>query len=259
MAQPLDDLDDGTIPEDEQAKRKAIRDKRTGKALEDEWSQQDRAALQKYMDKIGPPIIVEPRCSICNHPFREFIEDAVTTKGQGYKRIEEHIARIEGAPKADRRSIKKHIEEHLKLEQKRIRAELDEAAAELAQPEDAGRGVFTERGALKILIRKTFELALAGAVNVEARDMIQMVKLLNDMEVKQAGSKADEHELYLRTFVKAVQNTCDAEQLYAIVSEVKRLRALDDIDDTMENMLEGPQQALPVAVTVPDGEISTSQ
>jgi len=239
MAEAFDNVEAAElgISPDERARRQAIIDRRSEQGMKDKWAQNDRTAVKKAMENISPPAITQTRCKICMHTNRLWVEQMIV-KGYAYLHISEQLLDEDGRPELDRRSIKNHAEKHMTLEEKRIRAELDEQIRTLGANEEAGaQGAFTDRGALKVLIRKAFEEAQAGLITMEIRDMIQAIKLLNDMEVKASDARAAENEEALRIFLQAVQTICDADTQGAIVEEVQRLRLRANIPREIEHAL----------------------
>jgi hypothetical protein len=214
-----------------------VLDKQSGQAVKNAWAQQDHAALNAQKEAIAPDLVVETRCHVCTHPNRLFIEQMIV-KGYAYKAVSEAIPEVEGSPKPDRRSIGNHLREHMPLEHQTIRKTLDEEAALLQQNvEEGARGAVTDRGMLKVLVRKAYELAQEGSIAIEMRDVIQMIKLLNDMDVKASTGKAEEYERDFGLFTQAIRNVCDVQTQLDISAEVKRLRSYDDIETEVEAAL----------------------
>src|ERR1017187_10211710 len=233
MAEVLDniDADELGISAEEQRKRRVALDKRSGTDMKNKWAQEDRARLAAQSQAISPEIVTESRCHVCTHPHRLFIEQMIV-KAYGYKAISEAIPEVEGVPKPDRRSISKHLSRgHMPLELQTIRRTLDEEAVLLQQNvEEGARGAVTDRGMLKVLVRKAYELAQSGSIAIEMRDVIQMIKLLNYMDVKSSTGKADEYERDFGLFLQAIRNVTDENTQRLISAELKRLRSYDGID-----------------------------
>src|SRR5271157_4839825 len=169
MGEVLDNVhaDELGIDPEEQAKRRRALDRQSGQALKNAWAQKDRETLDAQNAAIAPDIIVETRCHVCTHPHRVFIEQMII-KGYAHKAISDNIPEFEGIPKPDRRSISKHLQKHMPLEQQTIRQTLDEEAAILQQNvEEGARGAVTDRGMLKVLVRKAYELAQEGSIAIE--------------------------------------------------------------------------------------------
>ncbi len=229
------------VGDEERKKRKAILDKRTGKDLKAQWENQDREEIEARERHLAPPPITVPQCTVCNHPYRPWVERALV-KAHSYAMIARMTPPDENDRKLSSDAIRRHAREHMPIESTRIRMEQESAADMMQQNYDTGiRGAFTNRGALDVLIRKAYEDALSGVTTVEPKDLIQMIKLQNDMEVEDSSEQAEQTKLAMLTFARAMQNILPEEQLHAVVAEAERLRSLDDVDLVMQGMLPPPK------------------
>lgn len=229
------------VSDEERAKRKAILDRRSGADLKKKWEQSDRAALVQREQDLAPEPIREPRCHVCMSRWRETIEIALV-KGHSYEAIANRIPPDEDGKLIDRRSISNHFHSHMDLERMVIRGELEQEAKALQQNVEEGvQGAITDRGMLKVLARKAFDDVIKGVTTVEPKDLISIIKLLHDLNENTANVKAEENEIALRTFVRAVQTVCDQPQLERIVVEAERIRKLDDVQYAMEGIMDKPK------------------
>jgi hypothetical protein len=229
---------------EERKKRQEIMARRAGDDLKKKWADGDRAALDAQVKL--PPIISEPRCHTCKSEYRVYIEREIL-KGTSWRAIGDSLP-----VKIDRRGIAKHYKEHMRVEQATIRAVLEDEANLLSQNVEEGvKGAFTLRGALDVLIRKAYQDALEGITTVEPKDLIQMIKLYNDMNVESGGTAVEEAKTAIRIFVDAIQNVLikgdiiDRELghtlLQAINDETINLRQEEDIEMEMERQLRLPR------------------
>jgi hypothetical protein len=225
------------ISDDERKKRKRILDRRSGADLKKRWEQGDRAELEDKERDIAPPIVIEPRCHVCQSSYREFIEESLV-KGHSYERIAKRIPPDESGKKIDRRSISHHFKEHMDLQRTAIREELEEEAKALQQNVEQGAlGAKTDRGILKVLVAKGFDDVIRGVSTVEPKDLIQIIKLLNELNNNASTTRAEENEIALRTFVRAIENVCSPETIKMIVTEAERIRNIDDVEFAMEGVI----------------------
>lgn len=225
------------VSDEERLKRKRILDRRSGSELKRRWEQGDRAEIEKRDVSLAPPRITESRCHACQSPYRDFIEESLV-KGHSYERIAKRIPPDEDGKKVDRRSISHHYKEHMDLQRTAIREELEEEAKALQQNVEIGAlGAKTDRGILKVLVAKGFDDVLKGVSTVEPKDLIQIIKLLNELNNNASTSRAEENELALRTFVRAIESVCSQEQIKLIVAEAERIRDLDDVTFEMEGVI----------------------
>jgi hypothetical protein len=245
MTEDLDSQEFG-VSDEERKKRQEIMARRSGDELKKKWADTDRASLEQQIKL--PPIISESRCHTCQSEYRVYIEREIL-KGTSYRAIGDSLP-----IKIDRRGIAKHYKEHMRVEQAAIRAVLEDEAQLLSQNVEEGvRGAFTLRGALDVLIRKAYQDALEGVTTVEPKDLIQMIKLYNDMNVEVGGTAVEEAKTSIRIFVEAIQNVLikgegdliDRELghqlLQAINDETIHLRKEEDIEMEMERQLRLPR------------------
>jgi hypothetical protein len=225
-----DEAADLGVSDEERQKRKRILDRRSGADLKKRWEQGDRADLEKREESIAPPRVFEPRCHVCSSDYRDFVEESLV-KGHSYERIAKRIPADKDEKKIDRRSISNHFREHMDLQRTAIREELEEEAKALQQNVESGAlGAKTDRGILKVLVAKGFDDVIKGVSTVEPKDLIQIIKLLNELNNNASTSRAEETEISLRIFVRAIQDVCDQETIAAIVAKAEKLRQMDDVE-----------------------------
>lgn len=219
------------------AKRKRTLDRHSGADLKRRWETNDREELEARANEGAPPRITVPQCHVCMSPYRDFIEEALI-RSHSYERIAKKLPPDEDGHKIDRRSIAHHFREHMDLQRTAIREELEEEARAAGQNVETGvQGAKTDRGILKVLVAKGFDDVIRGISTVEPKDLIQMIKLLNELNSNASTARAEENEIALRTFVRAIENVCTPEQIKAIVTEAERIRNMDDVEFEMEGII----------------------
>lgn len=230
------EADELGISDETRLKRKRVMDQRSGADLKKKWEQGDRAALDAREKAQAPPEISVPQCHVCQSPHREWIENAII-QGAAYARIAGKLE--EEGEVIDRRSIAGHYTKgHMNLQREAIRAELEEEAKLLQQNVDEGAlGARTDRGMLRVLVTKGFDDVIKGVSSVEPKDMVQIIKLLNELNNVASGTRAEENEIALRTFVRAIESVCPQEMIIKIVAEAERLRDLDEVTFEMEGII----------------------
>lgn len=227
----------GVVSDEERKKRKRILDRKSGADLKKRWETNDREELEALAREGAPERITVPQCHVCQSPYRDFIEEALV-RAHPYERIEKQLPPDEDGHRPDRRSIAHHAKEHMDLQRTAIREELEEEARAAGQNLDSGaQGAKTDRGILKVLVAKGFEDVIRGISTVEPKDLIQMIKLLNELNSNASTARAEENEIALRTFVRAIENVCDPEMIKAIVTEAERIRNMDDVTFEMEGII----------------------
>jgi hypothetical protein len=244
------------VSDQERRKRLAIMDQRSGAALKKKWEQGDRQALDEREAALAPPRIVEPKCRVCQSEYRDYIEKALVEM-HSYENIAEKVPPLKNGKTVDRRSISNHYKKHMDLERQGIRAELEEEARVLQQNVDTGTlGARTDRGMLKVMASKAFKDIIKGVTTVEPKDLISIIKLLNELNSNAAGTRAEENEIALRTFVRSIQVVCTPEQITKIVQEAERIRGLDDVSFEMEGIIirDQPEEPLLLEAEVIDAD-----
>lgn len=240
-----DDDNDNVIPfgvsDKERKKQRAILDKTSGDDLRKKFAEDARADIEAGERNIFPPVVMEPRCHVCTSQWRQYIEYCII-KGYSDEYIANSVPPEEGKPKPSRKSVKGHYKEHMRIDQTVVRAELEEEADLLRQNVERGaKGALTNRGVLQVLVRKVYDDMLNNVVTAEPKDLIQTIKLLNEMETDTAVTKVEETEGMMRIFLKAIQTVCSPEQQGEIQAEVRRLREMDSIEYAMERELTPPK------------------
>jgi hypothetical protein len=228
------------ISDEERKRQRANLAKRSAAGMEKSYQDKNRAALEEAESLNAPPVIVEGKCQTCQSPHRLWIERRLM-KGDAYKTIAEMIP---DGP--DRRSISNHAKKHMPIESAIVRAVLEEEAGLLGQNLEEGvQGAFSMRGALHVLIRKAYEDALNNVTTVEPRDLIQLMKLFNEMDSSSSTRMMEEAKASVSIFMEAINHTLtdmfEKEQAdevsRAIVLEVKRLRQQHELEAQIENNL----------------------
>lgn len=246
-----DDPQELVVSDEERIKRRKVQDKTSGKDLQRTWENDDRKVIVAAEKAIAPPIIVEPRCNVCQSPYRIQIE-RLLVKALSYSSIAASLP-DEGEDTPDRRSIANHYKKHMAIQDAVIRGVLEEEAALINQNFEEGvKGAMTHRGLLEVVVRKTYDDIINGVVTAEVRDVVQIIKLLGEMNSNSANLKTDQTEAQFRFFVRAIQNVCDDQTRVAIASEVKRLREMDDVEYEMEESLSLPP---PIEVNIEDANV----
>jgi len=224
------------VSDQERVKRKRIMERRSGEVLKRKWADEDRAAIEKRRQDSSPPAINVPTCHVCQSEYRDFIEESIA-EGIPYVRIEERVG-------IDRRSIANHGAKHMEMARQAIADELMIEARALAQDVETS-GTITDRGILRVMASKGFKDIINGVSSVEPKDLIAIIKLLNELNSNVANTRAEENEIALRTFVRAIETVCDMETIKLIVAEAERIKDLDDISFEMEGIVIRKEDSFP--------------
>jgi hypothetical protein len=257
---PLSDMNSGRRDRYGEAEDK-IRDsggvskKSYGKMMEEAGRLEARDELAEMDSKMAPPRIFEPRCSVCKHPHRDWIESILVRGSISYKGIAERVT-----PSLDRRSISHHYKNHMDLQDAALVAIIEEEARLDGRNLDEDlRGAITKRGALEVALRKGYEDIVNGITTVEPRDLIQIAKVLGDMDSNAYQTGLDEMRAQVQIFIQAIKDVCDRDTQAAIGQRVKELRKRENIEGQIEKVMdpgvpthELVPAAIPEAVVVPN-------
>lgn len=214
-----------------------------------------RQNIKKKEREKFPDRILEQRCNVCKHPYRDFIE-TMLVRGSTYKGIADRVT-----PKVDRRSISNHFKSHMDLQDAALRTILEAEAKMQGQNFEEGVGdAVTKRGVLEVMLRKGFEDIQTGVTTVEARDLVQIAKLLGDMDSHAYEVGLDALRGQVQIFIQAIKDTCDRDTQTAIAERVKVLRAREGLDSEIEKHMEnraelGPAPQAFDAEVVEDAEV----
>lgn len=208
-----------------------------------------RTLREVEIERHRPPQIVVAQCHVCSGPFaihRLWIERMVVM-AYSYSEIARQIPSDPATGKSlDRRSISTHARYHMRVEDAAARALLEEEADLLKQNVEEGiQGAMTTRGVLRVLVQKAYVDAQNDVTTVEPRDMIQMIKLLNDLETNTSTAEVEEAKTAVLLFSKAIKNVAAARRddslLVEIRDEIQRLRQLEEVDGAYEDHIVPPR------------------
>jgi hypothetical protein len=234
--------------EQRQAQRDKLR-KRSQSGMEESIAARNRELAEQEIAAMAPPMITVKQCHVCMSERRLFIEQMLL-RGISYSAISNNLKAT--GENIDRRSISRHSKEHMAIGDAVTRAVMEQEADLLGQQYEEGvAGAFTTRGALNVLIRKAFDDAMAGITTVEPRDMIQMIRVYNEMESSSSVTAVENAKQAVTLFMTAIKTVvndlCEPDVAYEILigiqEEVKRLREADEVDVAIEKNL----KALPNA------------
>lgn len=214
--------------------------------LQDAAKAADRQEAKALERRIAPERIFQARCAVCKHPFRDWIE-LMLIRGMQYKTLADRVS-----PPVSRDSLRNHYKKHMDLQDTAFR-QIIEAEAELqgAINEEGTHDLVTKRSVLEIAMRKGFEDILNDVTTVEPRDLIQISKVLADMDAHQYEVGLDELRSQVQLFIQAIKDVCDPETQGAIGQRVKELRQREGIIGKVdEKMMIGPSESIVEASVV---------
>jgi len=196
------------------------------------------------------PQIVEPRCKVCQHAYRNII-DRMLVLGVSYNQIELEFA-SEGDNPVHRKNLSNHHKKHMTYEDRAIREVLEEEAKRIVENVDELKTTLvTSRGFMQTMLMKSYTMMMDGTLKTEARDVIQMINLMEKMNEDSATIEKEELMREFNLFAKAVKNIVPSEMWNLIVQELQRLNSLDKSIVSAHVI---PKNELPSAERVLDAE-----
>jgi hypothetical protein len=203
-----------------------------GKASDDfkkELQQEARAEVAVREQGMAPERVSVATCNTCQHPNRDWIE-FLLIRGMAYKTIGDRVS-----PPVSRQSISTHHKKHMDLQDAALRAIIeDEARLQGIDHEQGVRDAITKRAVLEIALRKGLADMVDGVTTVEVKDLVQISKLLGEMDSQQTQVGLDELRAQMQLFIQAIKNVCDEDTRNAIANEVARLRKRENISAQIE-------------------------
>lgn len=195
-------------------------------------SQQKRERIDSDSKRLGPIKPFEPRCHVCTHHYRDFIDTLLTRGGLSYTKIAQTVPPARNGRKLDHRQISTHAKKHLGVGEAAIVAILEEEARDARQDfETSVRGAITHRGALEVALRKAYEDIVNGVSSVEPRDMIAIGKLLREWDAQTADAQVEVYRAQVHAIQEAIQEIVPREYWPDLA---KRARAILDRDELGE-------------------------
>jgi hypothetical protein len=195
----------------------------------------DRQQAKAVERRMAPERIYQSRCSVCNHPFRDWVE-LMLVRGMQYKTLADRVS-----PPLSRHAISNHHKEHMDLQDQAFRQIIETEAELQGTIHDEGvADLVTKRAVLEIAMRKGFEDILNDVTTVEPRDLIQISKVLADMDSHQYEVGLDELRSQVQLFIQAIKDVCDPETQGAIGLRVKELRKREGIIGAFEEEMTSP-------------------
>lgn len=234
-------VDDGKVGNHPSAQVQAAmtrgdRDKAKKKALSAAPTGKDESTGIEYLK--GRTNV--PQCHVCQHPFRDWIE-MMLIRGATYKGLQDRVPPAQGQNKLDRRSIANHYKNHMDLQDAAMRAILEREASLQSQDFEEGvEGAITKRGVLEVLMHKGYQDVIDGVTTVEVRDLVQLVKVIGEMDSHSGQVGLDEARAQVQIFIQAIKTVCSLEQQSDIAAEVKKLRSRESIDTRFEEVMNTP-------------------
>jgi hypothetical protein len=156
---------------------------------------------KKKTQKGGIPLIMEPRCKVCQSPHRHLV-DQLLVAGHSYSEIERQFE----FAKLPRRSISSHSEKHLGYEEAAIREVIEkEALAAQRNYEEGKTRLVTNNAYLEVAKQKAYDSLIKDDVLVEPKDAVKIIEQLERLQERNQVVALDELRVQLQMFIQAVK------------------------------------------------------
>jgi hypothetical protein len=223
---------------DENERRRAL--ERLPEKMKAEELAEHRKIIEKAQKRGAPPRFIEPRCKVCTSEHRNWIELQLA---RGYSATA--IERIfEGSPNPiPRRSISNHAQKgHMSIEDSAMRAVIEhEADLEGKLAQEGVQEILTKKSILHVMARRGIDDVINGNTTVEPRDLIQIIRAINEMEVNSSSSAVEEARIQVQILSEAIRRACPDDIQAKILVEIKKLKNQYELD-SVDKLLEAPSE-----------------
>lgn len=204
----------------------------------------------KKTQKGGVPLIIEPRCKVCQSPHRHLV-DQLLVSGHSYSEIERQFE----FAKLPRRSISSHADKHLGYEETAIREIIErEALAAQKNFEEGKQRLVTNNAYLEVAKQKAYDALINDDVMVEPKDAVKIIEQLEKLQERNQSVALDELRVQLQMFIQAVKEVVPKSSWIDIVARTADLLRASGREVPFENAPEEEFKEL-VPADVVDAEV----
>jgi hypothetical protein len=104
----------------------------------------------------------------------------------------------------------------------------EEASLEGQNYEEGVRGAITNRGVLELMIRKGFDDIMDDNTMVEPKDLIQIIKLKQEMDANHVQVQVETYKRQVEIFKQAILEIVPPDMQSQIVARVKKIRQREE-------------------------------
>lgn len=167
----------------------------------------------------GVPLIIEPKCKVCQSPHRQVI-DQMLVAGLTYSEIERQFE-FAGIP---RRSISSHKDKHLGYEEAGLREIIEREALAAQRNYDEGVSrVVTKNAYLEVALQKAYDALIKDLTVVEPKDAVKVIEMLQKLQEQNQAVALDELRMQLQMFIQAVKEIVEKDRWELIVDRTEKL------------------------------------
>lgn len=184
-------------------------------------------------------LISHSTCKVCQSPSRHQI-DILLARGYSSRAIESQLREM--GEEISYRSIHRHGQNHLNIDMahfaKMAQQRVDDIEKEVA---NGSFRIISNVAALDIIIQKGWDALLYDKVTIEPRDMVQAIKLREEIEKDGLHTIEEEMGKQLNAIIIAIQEIVPEELWPKIVTRAKDIVKGDMLEQLQMPVLEGKE------------------
>lgn len=174
----------------------------------------------KKAQALGVPLIVEPKCKVCQSPHRHVIDQMLVGGAYTYSEIERQFV-FAGIP---RRSISAHAQKHLGFEETAIREVIEREAATARRNHEEGISrLVTKTAYLELALQKAWDVLIKDIAIVEPKDAVKVIETLQRLQDNNQEAALDELRVQFNMFMQAVKEVVERDKWEDIVGRTADL------------------------------------
>lgn len=156
------------------------------------------------------------KCSVCQHDHREAIDRAIVS-GTSYS----EVARLF---ELGRKAISNHAKEHLSFNDAALQKIIErEASIHGATVEEGVQGAMRRRVLLESYLAKAMQDLVDGEVEIEPKDVVQIVGLLDKLDHDSADPQIEEIQLQFNSILQAINELIPGDMKDKISQRAKEI------------------------------------
>ena len=184
-------------------------------------------------------LISHSTCKVCQSPNRHYI-DVLLARGYSVRAIESQLKEI--GEEINYRSIHRHGQNHLNIEMAHFAKMAQQRVSDIEKEVANGSfRIISNVAALDIIIQKGWDALLYEKVNIEPRDMVQAIKLREEIEKNGLHTIEEEMGKQLNAIIIAIQEIVPEEMWPLIVNRARDIAKGDLLKQMELPVLEGKE------------------
>lgn len=166
-----------------------------------------------------PKEITHSRCKACQSPYRREI-DMLLVSGWSQVDVAKHFNQIMGEEHFSKMNISRHARFHLDARDAAVRRIMETRARQmLGEIDDIEGMITTKMGAVEVLVQRAMEQMNAGVMELKGGDLLDAIKLLDEMESEWKDTAIDELTNEFKAFAAIVKDEVGEERFREIFAK----------------------------------------